>query len=201
MYVKFEYTEDDAVNALERFLERSKTARAARVRGALYSALIAGVVVFLLYVGRSYTAAGVAAVVAGALAAVIHLVSFEGSRRKRLRKLVREHHGRFDRRVCEVELTPVGVQVRQDNVQSTYEWESVEEVSETPDSVDIRARGGGVVVVRARAFENEAERRRFRELAEGYLELSRTGSAARALGADGGQSFLKGQEGGGGLEH
>jgi hypothetical protein len=186
MYVKFEYTEDDLVDTLERFLERSKTARAARVKGALYSALFGGVVAFFICAGKSYTAAGIAAVVAAVLAALIHRVSFEGSRRRRLRKLIREQHGRFDRRVCEVELTPVGVRVRRDNVQSTYEWESVEEVAATPDSVDIHARGGGVVVVRARAFENEAERRRFKGLAEGYLELSRTGSAARSLGADGG---------------
>ena len=89
MYVKFEYTEDDLIDTLERFLERSKTARAARVKGALYSAFFAGVVVFLLCVGKSYTAAGVAAGFAAVLAAVIHLVSYEESRRKRLRKLIR----------------------------------------------------------------------------------------------------------------
>ncbi|MBV8858598.1 MAG: hypothetical protein JOZ02_16815 [Acidobacteria bacterium] len=190
MYVKFDYTEDDLVNAGERFLARSKSVRSARVRGVVYS-LAAGAVVGLaaaVYIGV-WTLAVSAAV-------MLYMIGFQQltywkSMRKRLRKIVREQHGRFGTNVCEVELTPVGVCVRQCKTQVTYEWEVVGEVLETPDAVEIYTRHGGGVIVRARAFGDAAERGRFVELAEGYLGLSRAGDDRGALA---------GEEVGGGIE-
>jgi hypothetical protein len=92
---------------------------------------------------------------------------------KRLRELHREKLGGSGPFVCEVELTPVGVWVRQLNTQVTHEWESVKEIQETADSVDIITRHGGGVVVRNRAFKSDEERRKFIELAQGYIEISR----------------------------
>ena len=61
----------------------------------------------------------------------------------------------------------------------------------------IYTRSGGGVIVRARAFESPAERRRFRELAEGYVELSRAGSASPGVGESGaGLGLLNGGDGG-----
>lgn len=190
MYVKFEYTEDDLVNASERFLARSKSVRSARIRGAVYG-LVAGAVVGLaaaVYIGV-WTAA-----VSGAV--MLYVIGFQQltywkSMRKRLRKIIREQHVQFGREVCEVELTPVGVSVRQRRTQVTYEWEIVGEVVERPDAVEIYTRHGGGVIVRARAFVDAAERGRFVELAEGYLGLSRAGGERGAL---------EGEEVGGGIE-
>jgi hypothetical protein len=54
-------------------------------------------------------------------------------------------------------LTAVGVWIRQLNKQTTYEWESVEEIEETEDSVDIYTKDGGGLIVRKRAFTSPAE--------------------------------------------
>ena len=199
MYVKFDYTEDDLVDAAARFLSRSKSVRSARVRGAIYSVILSALVVYAALVFVNYNAAAFGAVGA-ALVIAFQQLTYNDNLRKRLRKIVREQHGQFGREVCEVELTPVGVSVRQCNTQVTYEWEVVEEVKETPESIDIYTRHGGGVIVRARAFRDTAERRRFSEAAEGYLELSRAKSAPGLRGTETGPGVLKGEQVGGGLE-
>ncbi len=71
-----------------------------------------------------------------------------------------------------MEISPIGIWVRQSNTQVTHEWESVEGIEESADSVDIIKRGGSLaVVVRNRAFASAEERSKFIELAQGYLEL------------------------------
>jgi hypothetical protein len=194
MYVKFDFTEDDLVDAAERFLSRSKSVRSARIRGVVYSAIGASVVVAPAAIFVGYMAAAVSAAVALYVIGYEQL-SYRKKLRNRLRGLVREQHGRFGTDVCEVELTPVGVCVRQCRIQITYEWEGVEEVVETPESLDIYTRNGGGVIVRARAFESPAERRRFRELAEGYVELSRAGAAPVGAG-ESGAGLLNVEDGG-----
>ncbi|HEX8723062.1 MAG TPA: YcxB family protein [Pyrinomonadaceae bacterium] len=200
MYVKFDYTEDDLVDAAERILARSKTFRSARVKSAVYSAFLYALIVCALFLYGGYKWAALGAFAAVVMAAYQQLLYWDGVR-KRLRKSIREYHGPFGTGVCEVELTPVGVLTRQSNVQVTYEWEGVSEVVESPDSIDIYTRHGGGVIVRARAFRDAAERARFRGLAEGYLELSSAGPAPALPGAGGGRGAQEGEEVGGELGH
>lgn len=172
MYVKFEYGEEDLVDAAIRFLSRSKGARSARIRGIVYMLLLTAVVVAAAAFFVNYLAA---AVVAGLMlyALGFQQLTYWESMRGRLRKFTRAQYGPNVKAVCEIELTPVGVCVRQAHTQTTYEWEVVEEVKETPDALEIHTRDGCGVVVRARAFKDADERRRFVEVAEGYLALSR----------------------------
>jgi YcxB-like protein len=72
--------------------------------------------------------------------------------------------------VCEVELKPEGVWVRQMNTQIIYEWKIVEAVEEIDDAVAIFARGGGGVVIRNRAFKTDDQRSRFLELARSSVK-------------------------------
>lgn len=199
MYVKFEYTGEDLVDAAMRFLKRSKGARSARVRSIIYGLVLAAVVAGAAAVFVNYLAA---AVVAGSMlyALGLHQLTYWESMRGRLHKFLRAQHGPNIRGVCEIELTPVGVCVRQTHTQTTYEWEVIEEVRETPDALEIHTRDGYGLVVRARAFKDAAERRRFVDVAEGYLELSRADSSARLHGADSEADIFKGEEVGGGLE-
>jgi hypothetical protein len=105
---------------------------------------------------------------------------YPGSAQRKLENRLREFHqekfGDADTYICEVELTPIGVWVKQMNTQITHEWESVEEIEETVDGVDIITRLGGVSV-QNEAFSTAEERRRFIELALGYLELTRIGDS------------------------
>ena len=200
MYVKFDYTEADLVDAAGRFLSRSKSVRAARVKGVVYSVITSAVIVAAAAVFAGYLAAAVSAGAGAYVVAYQHL-TYDEKLRGRLRKLIREQHGEFGSGVCEVELTPVGVSVRQCNTQVTYEWEVVEEIKVTTNSADIYTRHGGGVIVRTRAFRDAAEFRSFVDEAEGYLELSRAGSAAGLRGAGEGPGVPGGEEVGGELEH
>ena len=59
------------------------------------------------------------------------------------------------------------------NKQVILEWQRVEAIEETSDSVDIFTRDGGGVVIRSRAFGSEGERSQFIEIARSRLMESR----------------------------
>lgn len=172
MHVRFEATEDELLDATQRFLARSKVVRSWRWKDLIAASLIAGVLPFIFFFNRPATA-----IVWGVLAALICAVYYPFAHRrtveKRLRNFIRETFGVRVPFICEVELTPVGVWVRQLNTQTTYEWESVAEINESEDSVEIFTREGSGVIVRKRAFESLQDQKRFIEIAEGYLELVR----------------------------
>ena len=172
MHVRFEATEDELVNATQRFLARSKVVRSWRWKNLVSASLIAGLIPFILFLKRP-----AAAVICGVLTALICAAYYPYSYRRtvetRLRNHIRESLGARMPFICEVELIPVGVWVRQLNTQITYEWESIAEIKEAEDSVEIFTREGGGVIVRKRAFESLEEQKRFIEIAEGYLELAR----------------------------
>src|SRR5438132_12074767 len=75
-----------------------------------------------------------------------------------MRKLHQEILRNENSFVCEVELTQAGFSVSQISRQIKYEWQAVEEIKETSDSVDIFTRDGGGVIVRNRAFQSPPHR-------------------------------------------
>ncbi|HEX8127886.1 MAG TPA: hypothetical protein VF527_02215 [Pyrinomonadaceae bacterium] len=175
------------IDTSKRFLARSEAVRSWRLKGLLYTAALTWGVVFVFFL--LVMASPITGALLGLIAAVISALVYPGSAQRnldnRLRELHQEKFGETDTYVCEVELTPIGVWVKQMNTQVTHEWESVEEIVETADSVDIVTKLGGVSV-RDRAFATTAERRKFIELAQGYLELSRIGDSERDTQLTGG---------------
>jgi len=180
MHVQFEFTQEDMINTSKRFIARSEAARSWHWKGLLYTAALTWGAVFLFFL--FVVSSPVKGALLGLLAAIICGVLYPGSSQRglenRLRELHQEKFGDTDTFFCEVELTPIGVWVKQMNTQITHEWESVEEIEETADSVDIVAKLGGVSV-QDRAFSTAEERRKFIELAQGYLELSRISDSER----------------------
>lgn len=81
--------------------------------------------------------------------------------------------------ICEVELRPDGIWVRQLQKQSIHEWPTVEAVSESADSIELFTNDGTGVIVRNRAFPTDTDRLRF-------VEIARSNLAARhgATGAE-----------------
>jgi hypothetical protein len=73
----------------------------------------------------------------------------------------------------EIEVAPNGISITQLNTQVIYAWSEIEELFETPDSVDFVARGGGLVVVKKRAFASLEETSKFVEEATRYLDQFR----------------------------
>lgn len=163
MHVQFEFTQDDFVDAQKRFWARWKVARSFQWRGMLYTACFAGLLVFLLFY-RTPTIGAILALAAALLSAVFYPGSSRRAFEKRWRLVSREILGDGSSFLCEVEIRPEGVWVRQGNRQILHEWLSVEEIKETSDSVDIFTKDKSGVVVRNQAFSSPEERLRFIEL-------------------------------------
>jgi hypothetical protein len=181
MHVQFEFTQEDSIDATQRFLARSEIVRSWRLKGMLFTAVLAWLLVFIVFLRASMPVYGVVfGLTAAVISGLIYPSLYKSGVERRLRKLHEEKFGASDIFICEVEITPIGVWVRQTNKQITYEWESVEEIKETEDSLDIFTRDGGGVIVRKRAFASAAEQRQFKELAQSYLELCRIGNPEAA---------------------
>ena len=176
MHIQFEFTQDDLIDVSKRFLARSKVVRSWRWKGLLSTAFLAWLLVFMFFFSTPIKGI-IVGLVAAAIAALIYPSTHKRGVEKRLRKLHQEKLGDAISFICEVELTPVGVWVRQLNKQIMHEWESVEEIKESDDSIDIFTREGGGVIVRKRAFKSSEEQKQFIELAQSYLELCRVGNS------------------------
>lgn len=139
----------------------------------LYTVVLSWLLTFLLFFFLQLPIVGaVLGLVAAAISGLIYPSSHRSGVERRLRQLHQEAFGDAGPFVCEVEVSPVGVWVRQMNTQITHEWESIKGVEEMGDGIDIITRTGGCIVVRDRAFSSPDERRKFIELVQGYVELS-----------------------------
>jgi len=173
MHVQFEFTQEDLVEATQRFLARSKVVRSGRLKGMLATAVLAWLLVFTLSF-RTPAKGAILGLIAAVVSALFYPTLHKRAVEKRLRKFHREKLGNKNSFLCEVELTPAGFSVKSMDRETTYEWKAVEELKETQDSVDIFTRDGGGVVVRNRAFASADDRMRFIELASASLNASRS---------------------------
>ena len=173
MYVQFEFTQEDLVDASKHFLNRANLGRSRVSKSALYSAISVGVIIFFFFRNNPTIGFLLGLIVAGILILIypqLEKSGFEG----RLRRVVAEMMPDSGPYVCEVEIRSEGVWVRQMNKQIIHEWQSVEAIEEASDSVDIFTRDGGGVVVRNRGFASEVDRRQFIEMARSRLMESRS---------------------------
>jgi hypothetical protein len=179
MRVQFEFSQDDLIDVSKRVQARSKLVRSWRWQGLVTTAMLAWLLVFLLFFGARLKGALIGLVAAG-ISALIYPGSYRRTVERRLRKILKEKFGDEDSFICEVELLPTGIltkhTTKQTDSQVIHDWSTVEEVFVTDDSVDIFMKGGGVVV-RNRAFQSLEERQRFVQLARSYLESSRQAEA------------------------
>ena len=173
MRVQFEYTRDDLIDASKRFSARSKVVRSWKWNGMFYAALFAWLLAFAFFYQTPFKGA-VIGLVAALGTALLFPFFHKSGMEKRLRKLHQEILGNENSFVCEVELTQAGFSISQINCEIKYEWQAVEEIKETSDSVDIFTRDGGGVIVRNRAFQSDADRMRFVELANAFLNQTRS---------------------------
>lgn len=179
MRVQFEFTTEDCVDASKRFLERSDLLKW-KWQWLLLTALLVWATASLVCVVIVPLPPSVGLMI-GLFLAILNSFFYPSSYRrgveKRLRRLHRKQFGAASSLTCEVDLTEVGVWTRQMDRQTTYEWESVEEVIVTDDSVDIFARNCGGVVVRKRAFKSLEEQWQFVGLAKKFIEQSHQAQA------------------------
>jgi hypothetical protein len=174
MRVKFTYSQEDLVDATLRFSARSKSLRALRHKRALWGALGACAVIFVLF--RFSLIGALAGVIAAIIVLIIDPFLYDRQYRKNLRTLLRERYGDENEFICEVELTPERLKMIGPDSQSSAGWEIIEEVVSTNDSVDIFGRKAHGVIVRNRAFTSAEERQQFIDLAREYMKRARNTS-------------------------
>jgi hypothetical protein len=167
MRVEFEFTVDDLVDVNLRALDRSKRFRSGQWTNVILSGLLVGLVVFLTL---PFSLSGKIASGAVGLAVIVvaHLLFRQRELGRRIRSLYLEKLGAQGPFKCEVELTEEGLITRQRGTEVKYSWAILEEIKETPDSIDFFTRDGGAVVVRDRPFNDSADKGRFFELARQY---------------------------------
>jgi len=178
MYVQFEFTHDDFVDACKRFSTRFKLVRSSQLRTTLSVAFFAALLSFLILY-RTPIIAAIIALAAAVASILFYRNSIRRAYEKHFRLLSKDIFGDASSFLCEVELRPEGVWVRQGHHQVVHEWPSIEEISETPDSVDIFTRDKSGVVIRNRAFKSPEERLRFIELTRGALRSANLTPPAR----------------------
>ncbi|HSP61839.1 MAG TPA: YcxB family protein [Pyrinomonadaceae bacterium] len=173
MRVQFTYTQEDLVDAAQRFSNRSRVLRSFRWREALASAVGGWIVMFALTYRAGFKGVLLATLTA-VVAALLSLLMRQRTIKKRLRRVYHERWGEKNDFSCEVELTPSELLIRnqEPNVQGVTKWESVEEISASADSIAIFARNDGGVIVRNNAFRSADERQRFVDLARNYMEAA-----------------------------
>jgi hypothetical protein len=173
MHVQFEFTQADLVDASKRFFNRRNRGRSKVWKSALFSAISAGVIIFFFLRNSPSIGLLLGLVIAGII--ILIYPRLEQSRLDgRLRRVVADMMRDPGPYVCEVEIRSEGVWLRQMNKQIIHEWQSLEAIEETADSVYIFTRDGGGVVIRDRAFASEGERRQFIEVARSGLMESRS---------------------------
>jgi hypothetical protein len=91
-------------------------------------------------------------------------------------KYYREQLGGDGPFLCEVEITPAGLTIRQIGIETKRPWSVVEEIVDTSDGLEFRCRIGGILVVRDRAFETAELRSVFLRRAKEFLASSAAGS-------------------------
>ena len=170
MRVQFIYSQEDLVDATMRFSARSKSLRGLRRKRAVWSALLLGSVILVVF--RFSMKGAISGAVAALIALIIDPFTYKYQFRRNLRKIFKEQYGEENEFICEVELLPDGLKTSGENSQCRTEWETIEEIVSTNDSVNIFGRKGGVIV-RNRAFSSIEERLRFIELARQYMNRAR----------------------------
>ncbi|HEV7475042.1 MAG TPA: hypothetical protein VGN90_13400 [Pyrinomonadaceae bacterium] len=177
MHVQFEFNQDDLVDASKRYVGRSKIVRSFQLKNLLATAFLTWLLIFLILY-RTPVRAAILGLAAALLSAALYPVVGRREIERRLRKIVKEMFGDKKSFLCEVELRPDGVWVRQMDRQILLEWPSVAEIRDTADSVDIVPRDGSGVVVRNRAFSSPEQRLKFIELARAGIASANDSSTS-----------------------
>jgi hypothetical protein len=176
MRVQFDATLDDMVDAALRALSRSPSFSPYRwadnLGGAILTGLLAGAAVYWL-IPEPQEKRLVMTGVAGVAGLVLFPILRIWITKRRLRRYYHEMlRSDLPFRV-QVELSPEGICVKQKTGQVTYEWQQIDSIHETADSIDVYPHHGGIVVVRKRAFGSAEGMQRFIEEAEGYIAQAR----------------------------
>jgi hypothetical protein len=177
--VEFDATLEDLVDTQARAIRQTKTGRSWRHRAVVASGLAAGVAFFAVVllmlsvaVGKtlasSVAVSGVGGLVLGVLWGFLYGHVYDCRVRRRSRRFVAEWLGGIGPFHCEIELRSNGVWVRQNSIEILCPWSDATGVEDTGDVMELRFRGG-LVVVRNRVFRTASDRNEYLEHVRGLM--------------------------------
>ncbi|MDT5120926.1 MAG: hypothetical protein QOC96_408 [Acidobacteriota bacterium] len=183
MRIKFESSREDHIYAYERMVARSNAARAWRRQAAIGTAVLTGLIlgifvgIFIFIItGGSIAASLLYAAIIALPSAIIALAFHPNIIKRRLEIYYREKFGERTSFPVEIELTETGICTRQLDAQIIFEWPNIEDIKETEDRLEIYTRGGGGVFIKKNDFSSKDEYHQFMNVAQQYLNASRTSS-------------------------
>lgn len=164
--IRFETGLDELVDVNLRVVRRSKVSRQRRSRSILGAGLAFAVSLFTFATissGVSFVNAlvplGLVAVALGAVFGLFYRWVYDSSIRTGIRKALEEQIG--DRTwVCEIELRPETLWVRDYGVEMSFPWTEATAVEDVGDAIELRFHGG-LVLARNKAFATAQERESF----------------------------------------
>jgi hypothetical protein len=170
MHVEYDTTIDEIVDAYLRALSLSKAAKRARWQASLWTTLLTGIILFLwgtflrapITHRCAFTVLGVLVTTGG------YNLTYRQNLRRRLRKhLLNQMPSGTSMRFM-VELRDDCIWTKQAGNQMSFDWGNVSEVVDTGDALEVRVKGGGMVVVRNKGFQSQQERSEFLNVSKGH---------------------------------
>jgi hypothetical protein len=177
MHVEFDATIQDCLDVTERSLTRSAKYRRGVFIGATKNALWLGLPILILpfWLFRTRVWVGI---VAGALGAAIHLLTYRKRVEAELFKAWEKLFEGNDRIRVAVSLSAQGIEVSQLGEQNSYAWSMITNLEETDDAFYFDKTDGLSLAVRTRAFASREEKDRFLTLARTYVAAERANSSS-----------------------
>lgn len=161
--VVFDATFDELVDVHLRGAHRSGLARRWRRQSVVATGVVSGLAAsVVLYVGSRSGWVLLGGLAVGICTSLLYRPWLDHSATQRIRRLVAEHFGDDEPTHCEMTVDPTGFRVSQRGTETTYAWDQAAVAEEPTGDLELRFRNN-IVVVRARAFSNPAQRSRFVE--------------------------------------
>jgi hypothetical protein len=181
MKIQFEFSAADVADAAGRIADRSKTVRDSRWHAAAsWSALLS--LALYSFLDGSFIARASFAGLFFVVVLYVYSRLWKPSPSRTYLKYYRELLGGDGPFLCEVEITPEGVTTKQGGAETKRDWSAVKEIVEAPDSLEFVWRGGGLLVVRDRAFDTPELRSTYLWTAREFLASSSDRRASRLIG-------------------
>ena len=171
--VSFDFTLDEAVDVALRGLALYPGFRRALVQNALFAGLMTVIPVMVIVQGEVQTRI-VPALIAFVLGGVGEYCLGSMLRRRRARRVVKKLLSGDEPYTCTEIIEPTGMTSIQGETTLIRQWSAFARVDDKAHGVEIVGRQGGITCVRNRAFETDAERTDFLELARSFVEPAKT---------------------------
>lgn len=169
--VRFEFSAADMADVARRSADRSRTIRDSRWQAAASWSAMLGLALFFALSGSFIARATFSIAFCVVLFFLFSRWRWSSPNATYL-KYCREQLGGDGPFLCEVEIAPAGLTMRQIGIETKRPWSVVEEIVDTSDGLEFRCRIGGILVVRDRAFDTTELRSAFLRRAKEFLASS-----------------------------